>query len=72
MTNANNPFRYVLPTDDQKAVMEELRAEYNALYQGIMRRVPNGRGRQLAITHLEESAMWLNKGITENDRAGRN
>lgn len=59
-------FQYVQPTDDQKQTMQKFRDKYDALYQEIKQLVPS-RGLSLALTNLEESAMWLNKSITKND-----
>lgn len=57
--------QYVQPTDEQKATMQEFRDKMEALYKEI-EALPKNRGTALALTKLEESAMWLNKGITNN------
>lgn len=59
-------FQYVSPTEEQVALMQEFRDAYEALYAQISTLEPS-RGLSLAKTHLEESAMWLNKAITKND-----
>lgn len=46
--------------------MQTFRDAYQELYDKISA-LPNSRGLSLAKTHLEESAMWLNKSITNND-----
>ena len=59
-------FQYVKPTDEQVALMQN----YRDLYENLARQIeqlPVGRGRSLALTNLEQSAFWLNKGITLND-----
>ena len=58
--------QYVQPTDEQKAVMQNFRDKYEALYKEVGA-LEKSRGTSLAITKLEESAMWLNKAITKND-----
>lgn len=58
--------QYVLPTDEQKETMQEFRDEFEALYKKVEGLEP-GRGRSLALTKLEEAAMWTNKAITKND-----
>ena len=58
--------QYVEPTEEQKEVMQEFRDKYEALYKEIQVLTPS-RGLSLALTHLEQSAMWLNKAITKND-----
>jgi len=57
---------YVEPTDEQKATMQTFRNKYEALFNEL-KALPASRGMSLALTKLEESAMWLNKAITKND-----
>ncbi len=58
--------QYVQPTDEQKQVMQSFRDKYQALFEEV-KMLPQSRGLSLALTKLEESAMWLNKSITKND-----
>jgi hypothetical protein len=61
-------FQYVQPTDEQKELMQTFRDKYEALAKEIKDSFPEpSRGLSLALTNLEESAMWLNKAITKND-----
>lgn len=60
-------FQYVSPTDAQKAVMQVFRDKYQALYKEIEQLQSYGRGKHKALELLEESGMWLNKNITNND-----
>ena len=60
-------FQYVQPTEEQKALMQEFRNKFEALAVEIEANIPASRGRSLAMTKLEESAFWINKGITAND-----
>lgn len=58
-------FQYIQPTEEQVKTMQHYRDLYEALYKEL-EALPSNRGRSVAMTHLEESAMWLNKGITNN------
>lgn len=57
--------QYVKPTEEQLVVMQAFRDKMEDLLKG-MQALPANRGLSLAITKLEESAMWLNKSITNN------
>lgn len=60
-------FEYVKPTDEQKALMQVFRTMYQVLYdQADIAIDKPSRAKSLALTKLEESAMWINKAITEN------
>lgn len=59
-------FQYVQPSEEQKAQMQVFRDKYEALGKEL-ELLPKSRGMSLAITKLEESAMWLNKALTKND-----
>ena len=58
--------QYVQPTEEQKVAMQGFRDKYEALLDEVQT-LPKSRGLSLAITKLEESAMWINKAITQND-----
>ena len=60
-------FQYVKPTDEQVVQMQTFRDKYETLCADL-KVLPPSRGVSLAITKLEESAMWLNKGLTLNDK----
>lgn len=66
MEDKTTTFQYVSPTEEQKETMQKFRDLYGSLYKEISK-LANSRGLSLAKTHLEESAMWLNKAITKND-----
>ena len=59
-------FNYISPTDEQKNTMQVFRDKYQALYNEVAA-LDKSRGLSLALTNLEQSAMWLNKAITKND-----
>lgn len=60
-------FQYVQPTEEQKELMQVFRDKFEALAVEMKEKVEASRGLSSAITKLEESAFWLNKGITKND-----
>ena len=57
--------QYVQPTEEQKEVMQRFRDKMETLMKE-MQELPTNRGLSLALTKLEESAMWFNKSITNN------
>lgn len=59
--------QYVQPTEEQKTVMQSFRDKYEALLNEV-KTLPKSRGLSIAVTKLEESAMWINKAITLNDQ----
>jgi hypothetical protein len=60
-------FQYIKPTEEQLALMQGYRDQFESLVSSLKESVPASRGLSLAITKLEEAAFWLNKGITHND-----
>lgn len=60
-------FQYIKPTEEQMELMQQFRDKYEALASELQDKIPPSRGLSLAMTKLEESAFWLNKGITNND-----
>lgn len=68
----NTPIRSEFSTTshnpDQLAACDELRRAYSRLLDTIERTVPPGRPRSLAITNLEESAMWGIRGISVGEQ----
>lgn len=59
-------FWSVEATQEQKELMWEFREKFQKLYDEIQEKVPNSRGKSTCLTNLEQSAMWLNKGIVNN------
>lgn len=57
--------QYVKPTDEQVATMQIFRDKFESLMEE-MKALPANRGLSVALTKFEESAMWLNKSITNN------
>lgn len=58
--------QYKQPTAEQIATMQIFRDKMEDLYRD-MEILPKSRGLSIALTKLEESAMWLNKSISQND-----
>jgi len=58
--------QYVSLTEEQKELMQKFRDEYEALYNKVAK-LSKSRELSLALTNLEQSAMWLDKSITQND-----
>ena len=63
--NKLHPFEYQKPTEEGVLLLQETRDDYKKLYERLLR-LPNCREKSLAITKLEESSMWVNKGIVFN------
>ena len=59
-------FQYVKPTEEQLETMSKFRDKFEKLAEEIAEEAPSSRGTSLCLTKLEESAFWLNKGITHN------
>jgi hypothetical protein len=53
----------VTPTPEQIERIETIRAAAKVLGLSICRNAPNSRERSLALTHLEDCAMWAVKSI---------
>jgi hypothetical protein len=65
-------FEYLRPSPDQITCMNLMREAYAKMMDMVAVSVPDGRYKALAITSLEESAMWANKGVTrESDGTPR-
>lgn len=57
-------FGYHALDDIQRKKIENGRDEFIATASWIAKYVPVGREQSLALTALEEAAMWANKGIS--------
>lgn len=58
--------QYVKPTEEELVTMQLFRDKFENLFNEL-KELPPSRGMSLCLTKLEESAMWLNKAITNND-----
>lgn len=62
---SESPFGYVKYLPHQSVLtIEDLRVMFENLYSFIVTDVPSSRERSLALTKLEEAAMWVNKGLS--------
>jgi hypothetical protein len=59
-------FEYLKPTEAQLTHMTFLRETFADLAKVITDSVPESRYRSLAITRLEEAAMWTMKAVTRH------
>lgn len=57
-------YRYHKPTEAQIKHMDHLREMFSELNQAIIDSSVPCRERALALTNLEQAAMWANKAIT--------
>lgn len=60
-------FDHTAPTGNMFDRYALLRNGFDSLEDFINQCVPPGRERSLAITKLEECAMWANKGVSRGD-----
>lgn len=61
------PFAYIKPKDEEtKAKMCALREAFNVIHDHVVTACRPSRQTSLALTKLEESAMWANKAIAFN------
>ena len=56
-------FKPVVLTNEQKDRIEQLRKKEEELLECIEKNCINSREKSLAITKLEECAMWISKSI---------
>ena len=65
MTEPMGRFRkqYRQLTDDEKALIEEIKSGAIAL-EASLERMENSREKSLALTNLEQAVMWSTQGIT--------
>ena len=59
-------FAYRTPKEGRAEMYEEIRAEGKELAYPIEELCPQGRGKSLATTKPEESAMWANASIARS------
>lgn len=53
-----DPFQWLRPSARAVPIIERLRAEYALMRRTLLDTVPHSRERSVALTALEESAMW--------------
>jgi len=60
-------FAYHKPKDAGMRRVNELRAEFSALLEVVNLNCPNSREKSIALTNLEQAAMWAIKSVVSND-----
>lgn len=62
----DNRFGFHPATDDTRERHQNAREAFIAMAQVVVELVPKGREQALALTALQEAAMWTNAGIACN------
>lgn len=65
--NIISTYDYMAPTPAQIANMNKLREAYAALDTLVRNMTTSYREKALALTNLEQSAMWANKAVSRKD-----
>ena len=60
-------FAYHKPSPEGLATITFFREEFSAMYNTIVANVVDSRQRSIALTKLEELAMWTIKAVVCND-----
>ena len=63
-----NPFEARTPTEKSVGAIKAMRDNFKVIYD-VLLSIPEARERALAITKLEEAAMWANKAIVATQEA---
>lgn len=58
--------QYKKPTEEELELMQNFRDKMEVLLEEMIAKLPTNRGKSIALTKFEESAMWVNKSITNN------
>lgn len=66
--NQPHPMEAVIPSETMRDEIMVMRSHFTEVYDAIVRTVPEGRYRALALTHLETTAMFAIKAITHTPR----
>jgi hypothetical protein len=67
LADLKNRFTYHAPKGDQQERYVALRDQALELAKSIVRSVPPGRERALALTNLEQAIFWANAGIARGE-----
>lgn len=63
MSEIGDRFATVVPNGEQAAVLEVTRDVIALVAERLERLLPDGREKALAMTKLEEAAMWASKAV---------
>lgn len=67
MAKQTNPYKAQSPTLAQQTAMTELGVLFEALAANIKATTAGGREQSLAITNLEQAAMWANRAVMQRE-----
>lgn len=67
MSEIKKTFAYHKPSEDGLRRIKDLRESFSELYDEVESLAPASRERSLAITALEEAAMWAIKAVVVHD-----
>ena len=62
----DNRFTYHAPKEGQPEVYEAIRAAGRQLAELVNEKVPDGREKSLAVTHIEDAVMWANAALARH------
>jgi len=63
----NKIFAYHKPSEEGLAKINALRKAFSELWDQVILHAPHTRERAVAITNLEQAAMWAVKAVVYND-----
>ena len=58
------PFEQVVPNEKQHKALAIFRTAFAGVYADVINHVPDCRERSIALTKIEEAAMWASKAVT--------
>lgn len=67
MAKQTNPYQFHAPTEAQRNAMQKLRDAAQAFDALIREVTPASRQQSLALTALEECAVWANKAANQRE-----
>ena len=67
MNELQDRFEYHTLNNEQKTVVALIREQMKVTARFIDDAITDGREKSLALTKLEECAMWINKAISRSD-----
>lgn len=59
-------FKHHVPGDTAKGMMADIRNLFTSI-EGVLNQIPPSREKSLAMTNLEQAAMWANKAVVKAD-----
>ena len=60
-------YAYHKPSEAGLETVKNIRNAFSTLHKKLLKVVPEGRERDVALEHLETTAMWAIKGVVLND-----